>query len=115
MRYELIGFMEASELDEEALNRVIRQHKKNLLEELSELPLGRIEDYHSIDAREAAEAAIRKCEELRTPWFFTAYLYDQEIIRNIIEQQIQQHLSEHLFTSDGFSTLHKNFVEPLKK
>lgn len=111
MTLVLKDYVEFKELDAKIQENILNRAKSDTLTEISGSDVEEIRLIYGDEVADAVDKAWDKAEDMQTPWFFTEYLMDSELIRDFINEDAIQYAESYYWHKNGHVNIPKAHVE----
>lgn len=106
----LKDFVEFKDLNEELQETIILEAKSGIITELMYMSEEMVEGVYGEEAKIAFHQAVESAESMQTPWFLNEYLYDHDIIKELVEAEAQDWVNGFYWHISGDHKIDKEYV-----
>ena len=110
MTLALKNFVEFKDLNEELQKKIIAETKNDIIIRLMYMDDDQVERFYGEEAMIAFHQAVEDSESMQTPWFFHEYLYDHDIIRQLVEAEAKDIVERFYWHISGDHMIDKEYV-----
>jgi len=113
-KYEIVNMVEFYDLDPDMQAELEERLVERAMLDLADLTPEDFTGAFGEPAGRAAERAAEEAERLRTPWFYPSILWEQEEIKDLVEEIVKEEFDSHLYSVDGQDKLNKKYVREVE-
>jgi len=110
MTLTLKDFVQFNELEPELQETITAEAKSDIITELMYMNEEMVEEVYGEEIKIAFHQAVESSESMHTPWFLHEYLYDHDIIKELVEAEAKDWLERFYWHISGDHKIDKEYV-----